>query len=176
MEHKSLKYIFSQKELNLRQRRWMELKKEYDYTIYYHPGKVNTVVDALSRKSSSSLPRLVVGKTSLCENLKEINVDLYVNELGVLLTHLKSAATILEKVKSTQRNNPQLIKIVEEVRSGTRTDFSLHEDGSLRFDNCLCISNDPNIKKEILEESHHSTYAVHPDNSKMYHDLKVYYW
>ena len=54
-DHKSLKYLFSQKELNMRQRRWIELLKDYDYIIQYHPGKVNVVADALSRKSIGSL-------------------------------------------------------------------------------------------------------------------------
>ena len=51
-DHKSLKYIFQQKDLNLRQRRWMELLKDYDCTILYHPGKANVFVDALSKMGS----------------------------------------------------------------------------------------------------------------------------
>ena len=54
-DHKSLKYLLTQKELNLRQRRWVELLKDYDLVINYHPGKANVVADALSRKSSVSL-------------------------------------------------------------------------------------------------------------------------
>ena len=49
-DHQSLKYIFTQKDLNLRQRRWIEYLKDYDFTLQYHPGKVNVVADALSRK------------------------------------------------------------------------------------------------------------------------------
>jgi hypothetical protein len=49
-DHKSLKYIFTQKDLNLRQHRWLELIKDYDLEIHYHPGKANLVVDALSQK------------------------------------------------------------------------------------------------------------------------------
>nr|GEW20465.1 hypothetical protein [Tanacetum cinerariifolium] len=50
MDHKSLQHIFSQKELNMRQRRWIELFSDYDYEISYHPGKPNVVADALSGK------------------------------------------------------------------------------------------------------------------------------
>ena len=50
-DHKSLKYLFDQKELNMRQRRWLELLKDYDFSLNYHPGKANVVADALSRKT-----------------------------------------------------------------------------------------------------------------------------
>ena len=57
-DHKSLKYIFTQNELNMRQRRWLELVKDYDLEIHYHPGKANVVEDALSRRSMSTWPWL----------------------------------------------------------------------------------------------------------------------
>ena len=53
--HKSLKYLLTQKELNLRQRRWLELCKYYDYIIDYHPGRANVVADALSKKVMTTL-------------------------------------------------------------------------------------------------------------------------
>lgn len=81
----------------------MEWIKDYDYTIHYHLGKENVVVDALSRKYLSSLTCLTMGRTSLCEKLKEMNVDLYVNELSVHLAHLKVKPTILNKVKSASK-------------------------------------------------------------------------
>ena len=54
-DHKSLKYIFTQRDLNMRQRRWMEYLEDYDFTLHYHPGKANMVADALSRKSRGVL-------------------------------------------------------------------------------------------------------------------------
>ena len=50
-DHKSLKYIFTQRDLNMKQHRWMEFMEDYDFTLHYHPGKANVVADALSRKS-----------------------------------------------------------------------------------------------------------------------------
>ena len=57
--HKSLRYVFSQKELNMRQRRWMEFLMDYDFTILYHPGSANMVADALSRTMPAIMPRLM---------------------------------------------------------------------------------------------------------------------
>ena len=54
-DHKSLKYIFTQRDLNMRKRRWMEFLEDYDFTLHYHLGKANVVVDALSRKSRGAL-------------------------------------------------------------------------------------------------------------------------
>jgi hypothetical protein len=62
MDHKSLKYFFTQKELNMRQRRWLELIKDYDCKINCHPGKANVVADALSRKSTVELAALGISQ------------------------------------------------------------------------------------------------------------------
>ena len=57
-DHKSLKHIFEQKELNMRQRRWMETLNDYDCEIIYHEGKANVVADALSRKEHEKPKRV----------------------------------------------------------------------------------------------------------------------
>ena len=71
-DHKSLKYLFSQKELNMRQRRWLEFLKDYDFELSYHSGKANVVADALSRKSLHSVRLRVLRITSeLLGDIKE---------------------------------------------------------------------------------------------------------
>jgi hypothetical protein len=75
-DHKSLKYIFSQKDLNLRQIRWLELIKDYDLDIQYHPGKANVVADALSRKSQNN--RLIghMLPQELCWGMAQLNLGI----------------------------------------------------------------------------------------------------
>jgi hypothetical protein len=69
-DHKSLKYIFTQSELNMRQRRWLELIKDYELEIHYHPGKANVVADALSRKTSCHCLTMKTSDITLCQEMK----------------------------------------------------------------------------------------------------------
>ncbi|KAL0284338.1 UNVERIFIED_CONTAM: Retrovirus-related Pol polyprotein from transposon [Sesamum radiatum] len=87
-DHKSLKYILTQKELNLRQRRWIELLKDYDCTIDFHPGKANVVADALSRKSSSTLANLGSHNQTLLLEMRSMNTALEVDQVAGLLAAL----------------------------------------------------------------------------------------
>ena len=84
-DHKSLQYIFTQKKLNLRQRRWLDLIKNYDCSIEYHPGKSNVVVDALSRRPESSLSHMRSGYLPLLVDLRALGVKLENEDLGALL-------------------------------------------------------------------------------------------
>ena len=67
-DHKSLKYTFTQRDLNMRQRRWMEFLEDYDFTLHYHPGKANVVADALNRKSRGVLAN-VASRSGRCLRL-----------------------------------------------------------------------------------------------------------
>ena len=89
-DHKSLKYIFEQKDLNLRQRRWMELVKDYDCSILYHPGKANVAADALSRKSAGNLASLETKEQKLMwlyPEFETLGVQLEVVSPESLLAH-----------------------------------------------------------------------------------------
>ncbi|MGI4673420.1 Ty3/Gypsy family RNase HI domain-containing protein [Klebsiella pneumoniae] len=78
-DHKSLKYIFTQKELNMRQRRWLELIKDYDCEIHYHPGKANVVADALSRKERL---KMITSSEELIKDFERMEIDIKIPVKG----------------------------------------------------------------------------------------------
>jgi hypothetical protein len=75
-EHNSLKYFFTQTELNMRQRRWLELNKDYDVEINYHPDKANVVADALSRKKYCNNLMVKEEQPSLHEELEKLRIEI----------------------------------------------------------------------------------------------------
>jgi hypothetical protein len=91
-DHKSMKYIFTQSELNMRQRRWLELIKDYDLEIHYHPGKANVVADALSRKASCHCLKVRTPDTTLCQEMEKLNLGMI--QHGTL-TQLKLESVLL---------------------------------------------------------------------------------
>ena len=177
-DHKSLKYIFEQKDLNLRQRRWMELVKDYDCTIRYHPGKANVVADALSRKSSGSLAHIRVERRELIKDLHEMGLyrtQLELHDSGVLLANIQVRSPLVEKIKLAQSQDPQLEKwrtLAQDEKSGLEVD----EDGILRCQGRLWVPMVDGLREELMHLIHSSSYSMHPGITKMYHDLKDHYW
>jgi hypothetical protein len=88
MNHKSLKYFFNQNKFNMRQRRWLELIKDYDCEIKYHPGKANVVVDALSRKSTVELVALGISQPKLIKEFAGIGLEVVGEGTPVHLANL----------------------------------------------------------------------------------------
>ncbi|XP_071909683.1 uncharacterized protein [Coffea arabica] len=171
-DHKSLKYLFSQKELNLRQRRWVEFLEDYDCSINYHPGKANVVADALSRKAQ--IAGLMVKEWDMLEEISNWNPRL--EKLKILFGNLSLKSPLLERIKEAQESDPVIQKNLEKVQKGEILDFKLGSEGVLRFQDRIVIPADEEIRKEILEESHRSKYTIHPGVTKMYHDVKSLYW
>ena len=97
-DHKSLKYLPSQQELNLRQRRWMELINDYDCVINYHPGKANVVADALSRKT--------------VQTLQLLNAQLSLTEDGTVVVELIARSNLLNRVLGAQKKDEKIAAII----------------------------------------------------------------
>lgn len=89
--------------------------------------------------------------------------------------NLQVQSSIVQKIKATQDGDPKLKKIRSEVKDGLRTDFLIHEDGSLRFGGRQCVPAGE-VREELLKEAHSSPYSIHPGGTKMYKDLRQHFW
>ncbi|KAJ0481098.1 putative nucleotidyltransferase, Ribonuclease H [Helianthus annuus] len=150
-DHKSLQHIFNQKELNMRQRRWVELLNDYDCEIKYHPGKANVVADALSRK----------------ERIKPIRVRAL--EM-IIQTDLSLRIRAAQKDALKERN------LEEEYLRGMEKLLVPNREGTLCFEKRIWVPLFGGLRKVIFDEAHKSRYSIHPGADKMYQDLKDYYW
>ena len=89
-DHKSLKYLFTQKELNMRQRRWLEIIKDYHLQIHYHPGKANTVADALSGKNVGNLACLLIDQKELLLEFEKLEIEVVPFEQDSLIAAMSA--------------------------------------------------------------------------------------
>ena len=72
-------------DLNMRQRRWLELIKDYDLEVHYHPGKANVVADALSGKSYANEVQVAPMSSELCAEFERLNLGFVTNEVELVL-------------------------------------------------------------------------------------------
>ena len=96
-DHKNLKYIFTQRDLNMRQRRWMEYLKDYDFTLYYHPGKANVVANALSRKSWEVLASVASREWPMLKTVGQFRLR-YNDQAQGALGSLVATSSLLRRV------------------------------------------------------------------------------
>ncbi|KAI5431677.1 hypothetical protein KIW84_035730 [Lathyrus oleraceus] len=174
-DHKSLKYLFDQKELNMRQRRWLEFLKDYDFGLNYHPGKANVVADALSRKSLY-MSMLMVKELDLIEQFRDLSLVCESTHNSVKLGMLKLTSGILDEIREGQKSDVFLVDKLTRVNQGQGGEFRVDENGVLKFGKRVCIPDITELKKSILEEGHRSGLSIHPGATKMYHDLKKLFW
>jgi hypothetical protein len=153
-DHKSLKYLMSQKELNMRQRRWMELIKDYDYVIDYHPGKANVLADALSQKNKAFVGGLLVkGDRELLE-LGKLKVHLSMNSGGCLLAKLVLQFDMRERIRKAQFVDLEVMKEMDKLESGQESLFQVSKDGMVVLGKRIYLPDDEVLKGDILREAH----------------------
>ena len=134
------------------------------------------MADALRRKSVGSLAAIRGCQRQLLGDLRSLQVHIRVLDLGALVANFRVQPDLVGRIKALQKNDLNLVQLVEEVKKGSKFDFVLSDDGILRFRTSLCVPNDGDLRRELLEEAHCSRLAIHPGGTKMYKDLKQNYW
>ena len=131
-DHKSLKYLFDQKELNMRQRRWMEFLKDYDFELLYHQGQANVVADALSRKIVHTT-HLMIKKVELLEKFRDMMLQVELGSEFIRCSTLTISSDFLTSVRERQLLDASLNKVREKLGSEETRDFTLGNNDILRF-------------------------------------------
>ena len=175
-DDKSLQYLFTQKELNMRQRRWVEHIKDYECTMKYRPGKANVVDDALGRKSTGSISHLKAVYLPRIMEFRSLGVRLELTDNGALLATFHVRPILIDNIRELQTQDRTVIKLKREAESGQLKGCSVQADGTLMMGHRLCVPDMGEFKKEIMEEAHSSAYAMHPGSTKLYHTLREHYW
>jgi len=160
-DHKSLKYLFDQKELNIGQRRWLEFYKDYDFQLSYHPRKANVLADALSRKSLD-MSALMVKELEFIEQFWDLSLVSVLTPSGVKLRMLKLTNNILEEIEEGQKVDLDLVNRLVMVNQGKGLEFRLNENNLLMFRDWVCVPDILVLKKRILEKGHRTSLSIHP--------------
>ncbi|XP_069145564.1 uncharacterized protein [Solanum lycopersicum] len=156
-----IEVVYSWKDLNLRQRRWMELWNDYDITILYHPGKASVVADVLSRKARSmgSIAHLKVSRRLLARDVQTLANDfmrLEVLEKGGFLASVEARSSFLDKIKGKKFADKKLSLIRDMVLRGEAKKVIIDEEGILRFKGRVCVPRVDDFTQTIITKVHRS--------------------
>jgi hypothetical protein len=164
MDHKSLKYIFTQSNMNLRQRRWLDLIKDYDLGINYHPRKANVVVGALTCRSHVS--QLVVDSMpfELCKEFDKVNLRIDAN---MEATEMEVGSNLLQGIRKGQVEDEKIQEIKSNIKEEKSYGFSEDEEGVLCYKGMICVPNVKELRDNMLHEAHESAYSIHLGGNKM---------
>jgi hypothetical protein len=170
-DHKSLKYIFMQSDLNLRQMRWLELINYYDFGINYHLRKASVVADALSQRSHVN--HLVVKSipSELCDEIAKLKIV-----ANTEVVEMEVSSSLLQEIHRGQEEDEKIQEIMCDIKKEKLSGFTEDDQEVLWYKGRICVSNIKELKDKILREAHESAYSIHLGWNKMYHDLKATYW
>ena len=158
------------------QRTWLELIKDYELIIEYHPGKANVVADALSRKSSATLAYIRTTYVPLFVDMKALRINLDYDDSGALLENFVVRPSLVDQIRVSQMQDEKLVKEVQKIMNGeVNENFSITENGMLTLRGRACVLDISDLRKMIMEKAHCFAYAMHPGSTKMYCTIKENY-
>jgi hypothetical protein len=137
----------------MRQRRWLELIKDYDLEVHYHPGKANVVADVLSRKAQCNCVSMDAKITTLCDELCKMNTEVVSSSA---LIYISVEPTLHEQIVMAQIGDKgvQVIKEMIEWKVDKYKCFRQDSKGILWFGDRLVVPKNPELRKKILDEAH----------------------
>jgi hypothetical protein len=148
-DHKSLKYIFTQSDLNMRQRKWLELIKDYDLEVHYHPRKANVVADALSRKVHCNFSTVESYSETLCEDLRKLRLEIV--EQGNL-NAISIESNLYDRIVLAQLNYEGVQLVKQNLAEEDPKYSCFHKDSKdvVWFEQHLVVPADPELQKETF--------------------------
>src|SRR3954465_2538659 len=135
----------------MRQRRWIELIKDYDLDIHYHPGKANVVEDALRRLPCRLNSMILKEQPILHKEMDDFQMEL-VSE--GFLASIELQPTLISLIKEAQKENASIEGIKRRIGTGKVPGFTEDEEGVLWYKVRLCVPADSELKEVILKEAH----------------------
>ena len=151
----------------------MELIKDYNIDLQYHPGKANVVADALSRKAHCNALRRRLLPTELAKELKHLNLQIVSQGTANML---KVQPTLEEQIRQAQKEDRYLNTMKRNTGSGKAPGFRVDEKETLWYKDRICVPKKGDLCQVIMDEAHNSAYSIHPGATKMFMDLKSKYW
>ncbi|WVZ70158.1 hypothetical protein U9M48_018846 [Paspalum notatum var. saurae] len=149
IDHKSLKYIFTQKELNMRQK----------------------------RKADCNLASLNISQKEIIKDLGQLCLEVCrIREPSIRVCTLHVEPDLHERIRINQGEDTFLMQVKKDIEAGRPSEFQVRENGSIWLKHRICVPKDLALRQEIMQEAHASPYTAHPGSTKMYHDLKEVFW
>ncbi|WVZ48688.1 hypothetical protein U9M48_000107, partial [Paspalum notatum var. saurae] len=158
----------------MRQRRWLELIKDYDAEIHYHPGKANVVAYALSEKSRIGLLWARELPDELAIEFDRLSLGFLNNMEGTV--SMEFEPTLEQEIRKGQLNDEKIKEVKELIKLDKAPGFRVDADGTVWHGDRICVPNIKSIRDLILKEAHETAYSIHPGSEKMYQDLKQKFW
>jgi hypothetical protein len=157
----------------LRQQRWLELIKDYELEIHYHPDKANVVADALSRKIQVNMLAAHPMPFELAKEFDKLSLGFLNNTQGVTV---ELELTLEQDIRKGQKDDEKINEIRQLIINGKGPDFREDVEGVIWFKHRLCVPDIKSIQELILMEAHETAYSIHPGSEKIYQYLKKRFW
>jgi hypothetical protein len=149
----------------------LELIKDYDLGINYHPRKANVVANALSQRSHANYLIVKSIPSKLCDEFAWLKIV-----ANTEVVEMEVGSSLLQKIRKGQWEDEKTQEIKRNIKEEMSPGFTEDDQGVFWYKGRICVPKVKELKDKILREAHEFAYSIHPGGNKMYHDLKATYW